>query len=145
MASHGVWVKPMALKGASPSSVPSSTPCSRNTQTPHPPTPSYTRSSVPINNLLTQLGTPPHASPQPTLPQTTIQQNLDCQSAPRPAQHRHKTARLDFGQRANRFHRTTGPLAMARHGWPMVMGWSDQWPRPMAIHVWPWALGQQTS
>ena len=36
-------------------------------------------------------------------------------------------------------YRTTGLLAMARQGWPMVWAWSDQWPKPYGQ---PWlAMG----
>merc|ERR1739836_376008 len=46
---------------------------------------------------------------------------------------------------ARKFHRATGLLVMARHGGPLVLAWSDQWPKPNGQ---PWlamGLGQEVS
>ena len=47
------------------------------------------------------------------------------------ANHGPLQAWLAMGGWARKVHKTTGLLAMARHGWPMVLALSDHWPKPM--------------
>ena len=47
------------------------------------------------------------------------------------------SAMAGHGVWARKFHRITGLMAMARYGWPLVLTWSDQCPKP----PWPAMAG----